>query len=1012
MSAPWSILDTLAARAPMVVTYALVQSTLLLGAGLLAGWLLRRRGAATQSVAYRAALVAALLAPVATAMWSLGGVGGWRVELSPRPPVERPVVSSASTPQVTSPPGVPAPRAPVSVADPTPFSVAHPASEPAPTTVRWDLLLLMAWLFGSMALLVRLAVSWRRVGSLVTTSTPDRDATARCRELAGRMALAAPEVRRSAFVHSPCLVGVGRPVILLPEDQGRESLDNTLAHELAHVARRDTAWNLVAAAASAVLFFQPLLWALRCRMVSVAEEVCDDHVVLFGGDRCDYAEQLVDLAEELTPFSPVAVRMAHRSSLAMRVKRILRSSRALSTRAGLKAVSASVALGVVGSLVTGLLGAPPVAGDPDERFLVSGRVLDPAGAPVAGARVVAARTYFEPTAERRLLAETRTDADGRFELSYSRSQYDVDLLRLQMWTEASIIATKDGFGPAWTSYKKIDPGVGATLQLVADDVPVRGQLVDLEGQPVSGASVSVRAISGTEDEDLTSWIESLDSGMPAGQASRVFKRRLTAYPLGVPAVVTGDDGKFELRGFGRERKLIVEVRSDKVAYLTADVVTRDTPALANASTRGRGGPVHGARCVIMAGPTRPIEGRVFDRDSGEPLEGVRVESWAFAPTRIGNVRALRTTSDEDGRYRLVGMPKGQGNVIMAVPEDGQPYLMREFEVADTPGLDALTVDMPLKRGVLITGTVSDRATGRPVPAATLYYLPFRDNPYAQEAVEFTDYGYTHGYQTRYSSRSDGTFTLVGLPGRAILGVNSLAAVYQNGYGADKIDGIDESGHFDTYHNPITPGLSWPNSMVEIEIAEGAASFDADVELDSGRTVTLTVVGQDGEPVDGMKVAGRTSEESRLIGALPSRFDATGFRAAERRTMIFSHAASKQGLVARVSPEDGDSKTITLAPFASIKGRFVDPDGDPLENHSFGLDVLPSEDFGKALTGYRSGADGRFFVDDIPPGTEYSLRIPPTVMNGMITFVSPGRDFEAKAGEVVDLGDILVGDPEG
>ena len=59
----------------------LLQSTLLIAAGLAAAWLLRRRGAAGQSIIYRTTLAAVLLCPLATLVLSQGGVSGWSIEM-------------------------------------------------------------------------------------------------------------------------------------------------------------------------------------------------------------------------------------------------------------------------------------------------------------------------------------------------------------------------------------------------------------------------------------------------------------------------------------------------------------------------------------------------------------------------------------------------------------------------------------------------------------------------------------------------------------------------------------------------------------------------------------------------------------------------------------------------------------------------------------------------------------------------------------------------------------------
>ena len=80
-----------------------------------------------------------------------------------------------------------------------------------------------------------------------------------------KLNVGSPTVWRSPFLFSPCLDGLRRPAILLPEDVGN-NLRETFIHELAHLARRDGLWNLLRRWAIAGCWFQPLLWVLSRRL--------------------------------------------------------------------------------------------------------------------------------------------------------------------------------------------------------------------------------------------------------------------------------------------------------------------------------------------------------------------------------------------------------------------------------------------------------------------------------------------------------------------------------------------------------------------------------------------------------------------------------------------------------------------------------------------------------------------------------------------------------------------------
>ena len=78
--------------------------------------------------------------------------------------------------------------------------------------------------------------------------------------------------------------------------------------------------------------------------------------------------------------------------------------------------------------------------------------------------------------------------------------------------------------------------------------------------------------------------------------------------------------------------------------------------------------IYGATFEHVAGPTRPIEGVVRDRETGRPLAGVRIDS---TPSR-GEPFILseaETTTDFQGRYRLVGLPLGAKATFERFPWD-------------------------------------------------------------------------------------------------------------------------------------------------------------------------------------------------------------------------------------------------------------------------------------------------------------------------------------------------------
>jgi hypothetical protein len=101
----------------------------------------------------------------------------------------------------------------------------------------------------------------------------------------------------------PVTVGLRTSTIILPVDSlswTSRRLEMVLAHELAHVERRDVAWNLLGRVACGLAWFNPLVWFAARRMVCEREQACDDRVVSAGFPPSEYASILLQFASELT----------------------------------------------------------------------------------------------------------------------------------------------------------------------------------------------------------------------------------------------------------------------------------------------------------------------------------------------------------------------------------------------------------------------------------------------------------------------------------------------------------------------------------------------------------------------------------------------------------------------------------------------------------------------------------------------------------------------------------------
>ncbi|MDF1798115.1 MAG: M56 family metallopeptidase [Planctomycetota bacterium] len=119
-------------------------------------------------------------------------------------------------------------------------------------------------------------------------------------DVAGRLDVRAPRTRVLQGVGSPAVWCLGRPQLLWPagqlgavvSDLGTRSL---IAHELAHIARKDHWVARFDVLAVAALWWNPLFWLIRRELHTHAEMACDALALsTYPGDRRRFAEALIE----------------------------------------------------------------------------------------------------------------------------------------------------------------------------------------------------------------------------------------------------------------------------------------------------------------------------------------------------------------------------------------------------------------------------------------------------------------------------------------------------------------------------------------------------------------------------------------------------------------------------------------------------------------------------------------------------------------------------------------------
>lgn len=136
----------------------------------------------------------------------------------------------------------------------------------------------VVWIVGMIAMMVYAAISFLRLRRRVRISMPAGERVYLCDNIS-----------------SPFILGVFRPKIYLPSHLEKEKWDSILAHERAHLARRDHWWKPLGFALLTVFWFHPLLWLAYIFLCRDVELACDEKVIrtLSDEEKRDYSETLL-----------------------------------------------------------------------------------------------------------------------------------------------------------------------------------------------------------------------------------------------------------------------------------------------------------------------------------------------------------------------------------------------------------------------------------------------------------------------------------------------------------------------------------------------------------------------------------------------------------------------------------------------------------------------------------------------------------------------------------------------
>jgi TonB family protein len=278
---------------------------------------------------------------------------------------------------------------------------AAPTPAPESSDIKPARIVTGIWAAGTLLLLIRLLRNALQLRSIVRTAKGTHP------------------ILTTPLIRGPLVTGVFRPSILLPSESASWNAARSravIAHEAAHIRRRDPLILFTAQIATAIYWFHPLVWLGASRLRRESERACDDAALNLGLLPSSYAEHLLALARKFN--TQLAIPMATTSHLESRVKSILdpKTSRSFAARR-----TWFGALGATAMILFAVSSVSLTAQSTSGVSGITGTVTDPSGAVVPNATIKATNIDLNTTDT----AYSRADgsyafatlAPGRYSLS-------------------------------------------------------------------------------------------------------------------------------------------------------------------------------------------------------------------------------------------------------------------------------------------------------------------------------------------------------------------------------------------------------------------------------------------------------------------------------------------------------------------------------------------------------------------------------------------------------------------
>ncbi len=639
-----------------------------------------------------------------------------------------------------------------------------------------------------------------------------------------------------------------------------------------------------------------------------------------------------------------------------------------------------------------------------------------------------------------------TDAKGQFELLRTTPSAS-DPAVWDMTEEMAVRARNHGFrrtSPIELGRQPLPPsglvasiasvftGSASGFRLESEGTPIQGRLVDIEGQPIEGAQIRIRWFS--ESKGQYSFENANENNSDRIRDVSNLTNVIEHVPLrnALPITKTDENGRFELRELpGRS---FFELLVERSGIESMDLVVRNfggsnvvTVSQSQGSEHNPPTKVYPAKFEAVIGPSYTVAGLVTDSNTQQPIPDALIRATRVHGQRVTSSRErehFATRTDAKGRYKISGLPIGEGNHLEVFATGGVPYVPLGFNVntskASGGTSSEVIQDFQITQGLWAEGRVYDNVTNEPFKGRISYYW-FRNRE-----LEAQQPGLKQAYlKGRYFTDQNGRFRIPVLPVAGVIAFstdnrdhNRLSA-FPRGYGEYELINYRQPAfpHYDSFPFSLMPGNYERLALVRPEPDQQIVKVD--LPLLATKPIPVKIFEVDGAPVD------RTIE---IYGGNErwgwQKIPAIGFEVVDllpaQRRKVFAFDR-KQNLVGGtiVDHEPDKAFEIRLALAGSVRGRLLDGDGLPITDAMLSIEygdfqtdqttAIWADQVGKIYMPNELTVDeqGRFEILGLSSQWKYTARANHRRKKFTSVFGYVFRDLAIQLGETRDLGDIKI-----